>query len=120
MWGEPTTRRLSCVWPCPPWLRSRPWLRCSPRPPAREGAAPPISEIWTFRASDPTTGATWTMTVPSTSTYATSEWIEEAPVVIDDSGNVTVGPLPKQSTVHGDNALTNGATAGLQSAEAIQ
>jgi hypothetical protein len=77
-------------------------------------------EVWTFTAQNLTTGATWTMTVPYTSTYATSEWIEETPVVIDDSGNVTVGPLPKLSTVHIDNAFTNGAKAGLQPSEAVQ
>ena len=60
------------------------------------------------------------MTVPYSSTYATAEWIEETPVVLDDSGNVSVGPLPKLSTVHVDDALTNSARAGLKASEEIQ
>ena len=80
----------------------------------------PGSEVWVFTAKNLTTGGSWTMTVPYSSTYATAEWIEETPVVLDDSGNVSVGPLPKLSTVHVDDAITNSARAGLKASEEIQ
>jgi len=79
-----------------------------------------LPAVWTFTAKNNTTGKTWTMTVPYTSTYLTAEWITETPVVVDDSGNVTIGPLPKLSTVRTDTAKVNGANAGLVNAEQVQ
>lgn len=79
-----------------------------------------LPAVWTFSAKNKTTGKTWTMTVPYTSTYLTAEWITETPVVVDDAGNVTVGPLPQLSTVRTDTAKVNGANAGLVKAEQIQ
>jgi Peptidase A4 family len=81
---------------------------------------PPGSNVWTFDVRDKTTHESFTLTVPYSSTHATAEWIEETPVVIDDSGNVTIGPLPKLSKVHFNRGTTNGAGAGLVASEAIQ
>ena len=67
-----------------------------------------------------TTGKSWTQTVPYSSTYGTAEWIEETPVVIDNSGNVSVGPLPSLSTVRLNNGQANSANPNLISSEAIQ
>ena len=64
-----------------------------------------------------TKGWTWTMTTPYASSQDTAEWIEETPVVLDSNGNVSVGPLPKLSTVNFDLATTNGLGAGLKAAE---
>ena len=83
-------------------------------------------EVWNIVMRDRTKGWTFTQTVPYTSTYATAEWIEETPVVISNGGSVTIGPLPKLSTVHIDNAQTASqplgalAGAGLVPAEEIQ
>jgi hypothetical protein len=79
-----------------------------------------LPEVWVFTAKNLTTGATWTMTVPYVSTYATAEWIHETPIAVDDSGNVSIGPLPSLSTVPFDNALVNGQVAGLNASEEIQ
>jgi hypothetical protein len=79
-----------------------------------------LPAVWTFSAKNNTTGKTWTMTVPYTSTYLTAEWITETPVVVDGSGNVTIGPLPKLSTVRTDTAKVNGANARLVNAEQVQ
>jgi len=78
------------------------------------------SEVWTFTFQNVTTGKSWTQTVPYSSTYGTAEWIEETPVVIDNSGNVSVGPLPSLSTVRLNNGQANSANPNLISSEAIQ
>jgi len=44
----------------------------------------------------------------------------ETPVVIDNSGKVSVGPMPNLSTVDFDLSLANGAPAGLTAAEEVQ
>jgi peptidase A4-like protein len=76
--------------------------------------------VWTMSMRNATRGWTWRITVPYSSTEATAEWIEETPVVIDNSGNLTVGPMPKLSTVHFDLALTDGANPRLKASEEIQ
>ena len=45
---------------------------------------------------------------------------EETPVVVGNSGNVAVGPLPNLGTVSFSAAQTNSANAGLIASEAIQ
>jgi len=80
----------------------------------------PGSNVWTFDVRDTTTGESFTLTVPYSSTHATAEWIEETPVVIDDGGNVTIGPLPRLSVVRFNKGTTNGSPAGLVKSEAIQ
>jgi hypothetical protein len=81
---------------------------------------PSGSNVWTFDVHDKTTHASFTLTVPYSSTHATAEWIEETPVVIDDSGNVTIGPLPNLSHMRFNRGTTDGTSAGLVKAEAIQ
>jgi hypothetical protein len=79
------------------------------------------SEMWDFTVSDVTTGETFTLNAqPYTSSYLTVEWIEETPVVIDDNGNVTIGPLPKLSRAHFNLAMWNGAGANLQASEELE
>ena len=81
---------------------------------------PPNSEVWVFTVKNVTTGKTFTQTNPYSSSYATAEWIEETPVVVDNSGNVSVGPLPKLSRVRFNNGQTNTANPGLKPAEEVQ
>jgi len=80
----------------------------------------PGSNVWTFDVRDTTTSESFTLTVPYSSTHATAEWIEETPVVIDDGGNVSIGPLPQLSVVRFNKGTTNGSPAGLVKSEAIQ
>jgi hypothetical protein len=80
----------------------------------------PGSNVWTFDVRNATTGESFTLTVPYSSTHATAEWIEETPVVVDDGGNVTIGPLPQLSVVRFNKGTTNGSAAGLVKSEAIQ
>ena len=75
--------------------------------------------LWSIVIKNISTGKRWSMTVPYTSTYATAEWIEETPVVIDTSGTITVGPMPNLSRVHFDRGLANKANPGLKSSEEI-
>ena len=44
----------------------------------------------------------------------------ETPVVISETGAVTVGPMPDLAVVHFDNATANGVPAGLVAAEQMQ
>ena len=76
--------------------------------------------LWLITVKNQTAGQTFTVTTPYTSSYATAEWIEETPVVIDSTGKITVGPLPKLSTVGFDQSMTNGRPAGLTAAEEIR
>jgi hypothetical protein len=75
--------------------------------------------LWTISLSNRTTNQTFTQTTPYASTYATAEWIEETPVVIDSSGKASVGPMPGLSTVGFDLSVTNGHPAALVANEAI-
>ncbi len=77
-------------------------------------------EVWSITVKNQTTGQTFNTTTPYPSSYATAEWIEETPVVIDSSGKVTVGPLPRLSTVGFDQSMTNGHSAGLTAAEEVR
>jgi len=81
---------------------------------------PVNSEIWTIEVDNLSNGQNFTTTTPYSSTYATAEWIEETPVVIDDNGDVTVGPLPNLTKVHFDLSITNGGAAQLKNSEQIQ
>jgi hypothetical protein len=78
------------------------------------------SEMWTIVVKDVTTGERFTTSTPYPSSYATAEWIVETPVVIDDQGNVTVGPLPNLSTTKFKAARTNGASPHLVPSESMQ
>jgi len=56
--------------------------------------------VWAITVVNHTTGQTFKQTSPYTSTYASAEWIEETPVVLSDSGAVTIGPMPNLGSVH--------------------
>jgi len=77
-------------------------------------------EVWTILIQNTTTGQSFSTTVPYASSYATAEWVEETPVVIDNSGNASVGPMPNLSTVKFDSGLANNVNPNLVSSEAIQ
>lgn len=101
---------------------------CTPDASCTVGAGDKISSsidsiangAWTMSMRNLTRGWTWSMTVSYSSTEGSAEWIEETPVVIDNSGKVTVGPMPNLSSVNFDLATTNGASAGLKATEQIQ
>ena len=78
------------------------------------------SEMWTIVVKDLTTKKSFTRSTPYSSSYATAEWIVETPVVIDNNGNVSIGPLPKLAVTNFDLATTNGAAPHLTPAEEIQ
>ena len=80
----------------------------------------PANGAWTMAMSDTTRGWTWSMTVAYSSTQGSAEWIEETPVVVDNSGKVTVGPMPNLSGAHFDLATANGAPANLKASEELQ
>jgi hypothetical protein len=82
--------------------------------------ATPGAGLWTMSMSDTTRGWTWSMSVGYSSTEGSAEWIEETPVVIDNSGKVTIGPMPDLSGAHFDLSTANGAAAGLKASEEIQ
>ncbi len=77
------------------------------------------SNVWTITLKNITSGRTFTMTTPYSSTHATAEWIEETPVVVGTSGT-GVGPLPDLSNVNIDLARANNAPAGLKASEELQ
>jgi len=76
--------------------------------------------VWKMSMRNQSRGWSWSMTIGYTSSEATAEWIEETPIVVDNSGKVTVGPMPNLSNAHFDLALTNGANAGLKATEEVQ
>jgi hypothetical protein len=76
--------------------------------------------IWSISVQNLTTGKTFNQTTPYSSTHATAEWIEETPVVIDSSGTITLGPMPRLSKVGMDHSLTNAKPARLVASEEIQ
>ena len=77
-------------------------------------------QLWTILIQNLTTGQSFSTTVPYSSSYATAEWIEETPIVIDSNGNASVGPLPKLSTVKFDTGLANSVNPRLLATEEIQ
>jgi hypothetical protein len=78
------------------------------------------SNVWTFSAKNLTSGKTWTMTLPYSSTHATAEWIEETPVSVSSNGQVSIGPMPSLGKVTFDNGTINGANPGLKASEELQ
>ncbi|HKY49617.1 MAG TPA: G1 family glutamic endopeptidase [Candidatus Limnocylindria bacterium] len=81
---------------------------------------PVTPQIWTIAILNLTTGGSFTLTLPYTSTYGTVEWVIETPIVISDDGGITVGPMPQLGIVRFDNATANGVPAGLIAAEQMQ
>jgi hypothetical protein len=80
--------------------------------------ARPDSEIWNITVRDQTRGETFTNQVPYSSSYATAEWIEETPLVIDTSG-AALADLPNLTTTRFDSATVNGADPHLVATESI-
>lgn len=78
-----------------------------------------LPEVWKITMKNLSTGASWSTTVPYSSTYGTAEWIEETPVVIG-GGSAGFSAMPKLGTVKFDNATANGASAALTPAEEMQ
>jgi peptidase A4-like protein len=76
-------------------------------------------EVWTITLKNVTTGQSWSMTVPYSSTYATAEWIEETPLTFG-TGGAGLSSLPNLGTVHFANATVNAANAALNPAEEMQ
>ena len=76
-------------------------------------------EVWTITIANRTTGGTFSITLPYTSSYATAEWVIETPVAISETG-VSVGPMPDLTTVRFDHATTNGAAVTLVPGEQIE
>jgi len=77
-------------------------------------------EVWKIAIVNLSTGLSFSITLPYPSTYGTAEWVIETPVVISETGAVTVGPMPDLAVVHFDNASANGLPAGLVAAEQMQ
>ena len=77
------------------------------------------SEIWNITVQDGTRGETFTKQVPYSSSYATAEWIDETPLVIDTSG-AALADLPNLTTTHFDSATVNGADPRLVTTESIR
>src|SRR5437588_1640920 len=64
---------------------------------------------WTSPLTNLTQAKTFTKTVIYSSTYATAEWIEEAPTVVNPYPPAAgFGPLPNLTPVHFDVAAANG------------
>ena len=101
---------------------------CSPDPNCTVAAQDQVTStiasaangLWSMSMSDVTRGWTWSMSIGYSSTQASAEWIEETPVVLDNSGNLTIGPMPNLTGTHFDLATVNGAPAGLKASEETQ
>ncbi|MEA2682371.1 MAG: hypothetical protein QOK05_699 [Chloroflexota bacterium] len=77
----------------------------------------PNSEVWSITIRNISTGKSYQVTVPYSSSHATAEWIEETPVVCCPA---QVGPLPNLGRVLFDRGTANGANPKLTAADAIQ
>jgi hypothetical protein len=73
------------------------------------------SDVWKITLQDVTRNESFSTTVPYPSTHATAEWIEETPLLIGT--NAGLASLPQLSDPRFDAGTTNGANAGLTSAE---
>jgi hypothetical protein len=79
-----------------------------------------IPELWTITIANLTTPGVFTITLPYASTYGSAEWVIETPVVISDTGAVSVGPMPNLSVIRFDYARANGASPAFVAAERIE
>src|SRR5207253_1685056 len=81
----------------------------------------PGSNTWTITLNNLTQSKSFSITVNYKSTYATAEWIEEAPTVVSAYPPAAgFGPLPNLTPVHFDLATANGSNAALKPSEAVQ
>jgi hypothetical protein len=78
------------------------------------------SEVWQINVLDRTSGQSFSMTTPYSSTYATAEWIEETPIVISSDGTITVGPMPNLHKVNFDLGQANAGNPNLARSEELQ
>ena len=78
-----------------------------------------VPEVWTIVIVNITTRGWFTLTVPYPSTYGSAEWVIETPVVVSDTGAVSVGPMPNLTTVRFDFARVNGAPPAFVPSERI-
>lgn len=76
-----------------------------------------LPEIWTIAIANRSTGASFTITLPYPSSYATAEWVIETPVVVTDTGGIQVGPMPDLAGVRFEHARVNGASAAFVASE---
>jgi hypothetical protein len=81
---------------------------------------PALPEVWTITIANLSAGTSFALTLPYPSTYGTAEWVIETPLVISEDGAVTIGPMPALEVVRFDDAMANGAAAGLVAAEQMQ
>jgi peptidase A4-like protein len=79
-----------------------------------------IPEIWTIVIVNFTARDVFTITLPYASTYGSAEWVIETPVVISETGAVSVGPMPNLSVVRFDFARVNGASPKFIPAERME
>jgi hypothetical protein len=79
----------------------------------------PGSNLWSITIKDVTTGQSFSIQTPYSSSHATAEWIEERPTLIS-TGGTTLAPLPRLTQPRFDLATANGAPAALNASEEIQ
>jgi peptidase A4-like protein len=79
-----------------------------------------LPETWTIAIVNFTTRGVFTLTLPYPSTHGSAEWVIETPVVISESGAVSVGPMPNLSVVRFDFARVNGRSPGFVASERIE
>jgi hypothetical protein len=79
-----------------------------------------VPELWTITIANLDTGGSFSITLPYASTYGSAEWVIETPLVISESGSISVGPMPDLAIVHFDNATVNGVPAGFIAEERME
>jgi hypothetical protein len=77
-------------------------------------------EVWHIHITNRSTGQSFSLSLPYSSTHGTAEWIVETPVVVHGDGTITVGPMPELSVVRFDYATTNGSPATLAPHERME
>lgn len=76
------------------------------------------SELWDLTLKDVTRHESYGRVIPYSSSYASAEWIDEAPVVV--GAGAGIAPLPNLSVTTFDTAGANGFSAGFVPAEEMQ
>jgi peptidase A4-like protein len=76
------------------------------------------SEVWSLTLKDVTRHESYSRTMPYSSSYASAEWIDEAPVVVGTAAGIA--PLPNLTVTTFDTATANGFKAGFTTSEEMQ
>jgi peptidase A4-like protein len=76
------------------------------------------SELWSLTLKDVTRHESYSRTIPYGSSYASAEWIDEAPVLV--GGHAGIAPLPNLSVTTFDSATANGFHAGFMPSEEME